>query len=300
MFELKQLHSFLVLAEELHFGRAAKRLHMTQSPLSRQIQLLEHTLQWPLFKRDNRNVQLTPAGLAFRQEAKQILALAENAVTVVRHHSHGRAGRLRMGFTAGSSYRHLPRLLSFASLELTELEIVLQEMVTTQQMDALDAHQIDVGLGRQPPNAPEIEGILIARERMLLAIPMAHPLAQKTTLRLEDLRGEPMITFSPQDGFYFYALIDSIFRQNNLQPTYVQHVSQIHSILALVSAGLGVAFVPETAEALHFDGVVLRRVRMPAVFADLYLLWSRSNTNPATKVFIQLIRRRLRIPRGQR
>ncbi|SEG36610.1 transcriptional regulator, LysR family [Bryocella elongata] len=300
MFELKQLHSFLVLAEELHFGRAAKRLHMTQSPLSRQIQLLEHSLQSPLFKRNNRNVQLTPAGLAFRHEARQILALAENAVTVVRHHSQGRAGRLRMGFTAGSSYRHLPKLLSFASHELKELEIVLREMVTTQQMEALNAHQIDVGLGRQPPNPPEIGGIRIARERMLLAVPSTHPLAQQTSLRIEDLRGMPIISFSPQDGFYFYALIDSIFRQNNLQPQYVQHVSQIHSILALVNAGLGVAFVPETAEALHFDGVVLRRVRMTPVFADLYLLWSRTNPNPAIQTFVQLARKRLRITDSER
>src|SRR2546423_1602813 len=137
MFELKQLHYFLVLADELHFGRAAKRLHITQSPLSRQIQMLEHTLQFPLFKRNNRSVQLTPAGQAFRAEARQILSLAENAVSVARRHSQGQAGRLRMGFTAGSSYRHLPRLLAYSSRELKELEIVLEEMVTVQQVEAL-------------------------------------------------------------------------------------------------------------------------------------------------------------------
>ena len=295
MFELKQLHSFLVLAEELHFGRAAKRLHITQSPLSRQIQMLEHTLQFPLFHRTNRNVQLTPAGQAFRAEARQILALAENAVTVARHHSQGSAGRIRMGFTAGSSYRHLPRLLAYASREMKELEIVLQEMVTTQQLEAINAHQIDVGLGRQVPNHSELDGLRIASEPMLLAIPAKHPLAERTKVALEDLRGEPMITFSPKDGFYFYALIDSIFRRSNLQPTYVQQVSQIHSILALVSAGLGVAFVPQTAEALHFDGVIFRRVRMPAVYADLYLIWSRTNANPAVKEFVQLVRKHLKL-----
>jgi len=294
MFELKQLHYFLVLADELHFGRAAKRLHMTQSPLSRQIQMLEHTLQFPLFKRNNRSVQLTPAGHAFRAEARQILSLAENAVSVARRHSQGQAGRLRMGFTAGSSYRHLPRLLAYSSRELKELEIVLEEMVTVQQVEALQANQIDLALGRQQPNQPDLDGLCIAREQLLLAVPEDHSLARKNTVTLDDLRSEPIVTFSPKDGFYFYALIDSIFRRHNLQPTYVQHVSQIHSMLALVSAGLGVALVPETAEALHFDGVALRRIKMPPVHADLYLVWKKSNTNPAVKTFVQLIRKRVR------
>lgn len=296
MLELKQLHYFLVLADELHFGRAARRLHITQSPLSRQIQLLEHTLQFPLFKRNNRNVQLTPAGQAFRAEARQLLSLAENAVAVGRRHSLGQAGRLRMGFTAGSSYRHLPRLLAQASRELKDIEIVLEEMVTLQQMDALNANQIDLGLGRQQPNQPDLDGLCIAREQLLLALPSPHPLTRKTNILLEDLRNEPVITFSPRDGFYFYALIDSIFRSNNLQPNYVQHVSQIHSILALVSAGLGVSLVPETAEALHFDNVSFRRIKMPPVHADLYLTWKRSTTNPAVATFVQMVRKRSRKP----
>lgn len=295
MIELRQLQYFLVVADELHFGRAARRLHITQSPLSRQIQLLEYALQFQLFTRTNRSVQLTPAGHAFRVEARHLLAQAENAVSVARRHSQGQAGVLKMGFTAGSSYRHLPRMLENASSALKDVEIVLEEMVTVQQVEALKSNQIDFGLGRQPPNHQQTEGICIAREALRLAVPSAHRLARKASVALASLQSEPIITFSPKDGFYFYALIDSIFRRNNMQPTYVQHVSQIHSILALVSAGLGVALVPETAEALHFENVRFKKLDMPPVHADLYLIWRKNNENPAVQTFIRLMRKRFAI-----
>lgn len=292
MFELKQLQYFLIVADELHFGRAARRLHITQSPLSRQIQLLEHTLQFQLFTRTNRTVQLTPAGHAFRTEARQLLAMAESSVSMARRHSQGQAGVLKMGFTAGSSYRHLPRLLTRASAALKDVEIVLEEMVTVQQVEALKSSQIDLGLGRQPPNHQQTDGVCIAREPLRLAVPGGHRLARKQNIRLEELQSEAMITFSPKDGFYFYALIDSLFRRSNMSPTYVQHVSQIHSILALVSAGLGVALVPETAEALHFENVRFRKLNIPEVHADLYLIWRKNSENPAVRAFIDVIRKR--------
>jgi len=296
MVELKQLQYFLVVAEELHFGRAAKRLHITQSPLSRQIQLLEYSLQFQLFTRTNRSVQLTPAGHAFRAEARHLLAQAENAVAVARRHSQGQAGVLKMGFTAGSSYRHLPRLLTRAGSALKDVEIVLEEMVTVQQIEALKSNQIDFGLGRQPPNHQQSDGICIAREALRLAVPTGHRLARKSAVSMTDIQPEPIITFSPRDGFYFYALIDGLFQRNNMQPTYVQHVSQIHSILALVSAGLGVALVPETAEALHFENVRLKKLSIPPVHADLYLIWRKNDSNPAVKAFGRLMQKRLSIP----
>lgn len=292
MFELKQLQYFLVVADELHFGRAARRLHITQSPLSRQIQLLEHTLGFQLFTRTNRSVQLTPAGHAFRTEARHLFAMAENSVSVARRHSQGQAGVLKMGFTAGSSYRHLPRLLSRASAALKDVEFILEEMVTVQQIEALKSGQIDLGLGRQPPNHQQTDGVCIAREPLRLAVPGGHRLARKRTVRLEDIQAEPIITFSPKDGFYFYALIDSLFRRSNLSPVYVQHVSQIHSILALVSAGLGVALVPETAEALHFENVRFRKPDIPEVHADLYLIWQKNSGNPAVRTFADVVRKR--------
>lgn len=291
MLELKQLHYFLVVADELHFGRAARRLHITQSPLSRQIQLLEHILGFQLFTRTNRSVQLTPAGHAFRAEARHLLAMAENSVSVARRHSQGQAGVLKMGFTAGSSYRHLPRLLARTSAALKDVEVVLEEMVTVQQIEALKSGQIDLGLGRQPPNHQQTEGIRIAREPLRLAVPGTHRFARKQNIRLDEIQSEPMITFSPKDGFYFYALIDSLFRRSNLSPTYVQHVSQIHSILALVSAGLGVALVPETAEALHFENVRFRKPDIPEVHADLYLVWRKNSGNPAVRAFADAIRK---------
>jgi len=290
MFDLKQLQCFVAVAEELHFGRAAKRMHMTQPPLSRQIQLLEFELQVQLFLRTSRSVRLTPAGKVFLYEAMRILGLAHSSTISAQRIARGEAGLIRLGFTAGSSYSFLPKLLARTSSSLKDINFVLAEMVTKQQVEALEFNALDIGLQRRPSAQDGWETICVAREKMMLAIPRSHRLAKGRLPVLADLRGQPFITFSPRDGYYFFQLIDGLFAQASISPTYVQQISQIHSILALVSAGLGVALVPESASMLHFGGIVLRPLKMHAVFADLHLVWKTDNKNPALPVFIDLVR----------
>jgi DNA-binding transcriptional LysR family regulator len=290
MFDLKQLQCFVAVGQELHFGRAAKRLHMTQPPLSRHIQLLEFELQIQLLVRTSRSVRLTPAGKAFLQEAIRILALVQSSAISAQRIAHGEAGLIRLGFTAGSSYGFLPNLLTRASASLKDINIVLSEMVTTQQVEALQSNAIDAGLQRLPAAQQGLETICVARERMMLAVPRNHRLAKGRLPVLADLRDEPFITFSPRDGHYFFQLIDGLFAGAAISPRYVQQISQIHSILALVSAGMGIAMVPESARMLHFGGSVLRQLKMHAVFADLHLVWRKDNGNPALPVFIDLVR----------
>ena len=295
MFDLKQLRCFIAVGEELHFGRAARRMNMTQPPLSRQIQLLEHELQVELVARTSRSVRLTPAGKAFMREAVRILGFAESAGLIVKRMASGSGGLVRLGFTAGSSYEFLPRLLTKMASSLKDIELVLTEMVSKQQVEALRNNSMDMGLQRMPVAQEGFESLCVARERMMLATPLSHRLAKGRLPDLQDLAGEPFITFSPQDGYYFYHLIDSLFAPLGIAPTYVQHVSQIHSILALVSAGVGVAMVPESAQLMRYRGVVLRRMKRSQPQVELHLVWNKEGDNPAVSAIARLARQHFRV-----
>ena len=285
MFDLKQLQCFVAVGEELHFGRAAKRMFMTQPPLSRHIQLLEHELQIQLLVRTNRSVKLTLAGSAFLKEARQLLALAENAASSAQRIAAGQSGLLNLGFTGGSSYSFLPRMLASTNASLNNIDIVLHEMMTRNLVEALHAHAIDISLLRltSPPN--DLEFACVAREPLMLAVPSGHRLATGRMPTVKDLAAEPFITFHPIDGRYFYELIERIFQNAAVPHNFVQRVGQIHSILALVSAGQGIALVPESARALQFKGTVMRTMNMEPVFGELFLAWKADNLNPALSPF---------------
>ena len=295
IYDLKQLRCFVTVGEDLHFGRAAKRLNMTQPPLSRQIQMLEYTLQVQLLLRTSRSVRLTAAGRAFLADARRILAFTESAASAAQRIAKGESGSIRLSFTAGSSYSFLPRLLALAKSELKDVGIVLSEMVTMQQMAALRDNRIDFGLVRPPVDERGVNALLVARERLLLAVSTKHRPASGPLRSMKDLEGQPFITFSPVDGRYFYELIEGMFKKAGISAKYVQYVSQVHSILALVSVGVGISVVPETAKKLHFEGVQLRDLSDPPVFAELFLVWNPENDNPALPLFRDLMMRRLAI-----
>ena len=296
MFDLKQLRCFVAVGEELHFGRAAKHLHMTQPPLSRQIQMLEQELKTELLSRTSRSVRLTPAGRFFLPEARRILALTESAASATQRIAKGESGLIRMGFTATSSYSFLPRLLAQFHATDKGVGVVLNEMVTRQQMEALHANRIDFGLVRPPIDRRDLGVACVAREPLLLAVSSNHRFATGPAPSMLDLADEPFITFSPVDGRYFYELIERMFRTAGISATYVQHVSQVHSIVALVSAGIGISLVPETARKLHFEGAVLRELAGPQVFAQLFLVWRNENDNPALPPFRDLALQHFAIP----
>ena len=269
---------------------------MTQPPLSRQIRLLEHELKVELFRRTSRSVTLTPAGTVFLSEARRMLALAENAAYQAQRVARGESGLLRLGFTAGSSYSFLPKLLSQLRISLTGVEVELHEMVTKQQLDGLRDMVIDVGLLRTLGQQENIQGIRVARDHMMLAVPAGHRLARGRAPALIDLLDEPFITFDPVDGAYFYELIDRQFKDAGIQTNYVHKVSQIHSILALVAAGQGISLVPESARALHFAGTVVRKVRMRSVSAELFVAWRTNNANPVLPEFLNQVKKHFALP----
>ena len=180
MFELVHLRSFVAVAEELHFGRAANRLQITQPPLSRQISLLEHQLGARLFDRSNRRVEMTPAGRAFLPEARQLLRLAESAMLSVRRAEQGEAGRLAISFTASAGYDFLPRTLRRLRRDLPGVSFILREMVSVDQLDALDARLVDIALLRPPVRRPGLESRCVLREKLVVGVPGRHRLARRS------------------------------------------------------------------------------------------------------------------------
>ncbi|MEB3371462.1 LysR substrate-binding domain-containing protein [Saccharopolyspora mangrovi] len=289
MFTITQLAGFVAVAEEGHFGRAATRLNMTQPPLSRQIQQLERELQVRLIDRSSRTVRLTPAGRSFLTDARRLLHDAENAARSVRRVTDGRTGVLRLGFTATSAYGVLGGLINTARQHLPHVEVVLHELVSGDQLERISADALDLGLVR-PPTPPGLESRSLRSEPLVAALPVEHPLTERDEIDLSAFHGEKVVGYSPFAARYFYDLLVGLFGEAGVHPSYVQHADQVHTVLALVEVGLGIALVPSTAARLRFEGVVLRPVRLPVPDpVELHLAWRGSNDNPVLHTFLELL-----------
>src|ERR1700749_1946809 len=200
MSDLNQLRCFVTVAEELHFGRAAARLNMTQPPLSRQIQVLEHIIDAPLLERTSRSVRLTPAGRSFLPEARRILKLAETASQVARRIALGKTGSLKIGYTAAAAYGFLPDLIAACRAGVPEVDFSLKEMVSGDQIEALGSGQIDAGLLRPPVARPEFATRRVLAEPLLAAIPKKHPLSSHPTIAIKDFDEQPFVMYSPYES----------------------------------------------------------------------------------------------------
>jgi DNA-binding transcriptional LysR family regulator len=289
MFDLSQLRCFVAAAEELHFGRAAQRLNMTQSPLSRQIQLLERILDVMLLERTSRQVRLTPAGSAFLIEARRILRLAESAALSARRVARGDAGRVVIGFTAVSGYDLMPRIVAQAIARLPNIALELREMVTSEQVDALVTGLIDVAFVRPPIDRHEFESVCVLREPLIAALPAGDPRQARGVLVPADFDGLPLIMYARQGAGYFHEMLLKLFADAGAEPDYVQHVTQIHSMLGLVRAGLAAAIVPQAATSLHMTDVQFRTIQTePENPVELVMAWRRDNSNPALAPMRQL------------
>lgn len=279
MLDLGQVRSFVAVATELNFSRAARRLNMTQPPLSRQIKLLEQALDVTLFERTSRNVVLTPAGLAFLSEAQTLLKLSDAAVTTARRAARGSAGSVKIGFVGASTYSFLPGFISQIRASAPQIDLELVQMETAEQLQAINADNIDLGLSRPLTGNHHLESLCVARERMMLAIPRAHPLAAKRRPALNALNGEPFIMFSPP-ARYLHDKLTELVKESGITPRIVQSMTHSQGILSLVSAGIGLALVPAGTQNACFDDVVFRSLDMEEeCIAELHAIWSPDNRN---------------------
>ena len=280
---MERIRAFVVVAEELHFGRAAARLHLTQPPLSRQIMLLEQEVGVSLLDRGGRVVKVTPAGRVFLAEARRILRLAEESTLAVRRIPTGTGGTLVIGFTAVSVHGYVRSFLRRAGEELPHVDLVLRELVTAGQVEAIASGDLDLGFVRPPVIRAGLVSRVVHAERLLLAAPADDPFATRgQPADVADLDGRALVMYSPVESRYFYELLLGMTVRAQARPRYVQYVSQVHTMLALVQAGVGLAVIPESATALHPDGVAfvdLADGQSPPV--ELAAAWRADTDNAA-------------------
>ena len=285
MFEISQLRCFVAVAEELHFSRAAERLNMTQPPLSRQIQLLEHHVGAQLLDRSSRVVRLTAAGKAFLPEAARILRLSEEAGLMARRVARGEQGSLAIGFTSASGYTLLPAVVRRLRERTPGIALTLKELVSTSQVEALNAGQLDMGLMRPYTLQSDLVSLPIMTEGMLLAVPAgdAHTWPEQPTLAC--LHHRAFIMYSPYEARPFYQMLTARFEREGVMPDVVEHIGQVHTMLAMVSAGVGAALVSEACARVQFDGIVFRRMDTEPV--STVCTYRRDNENPILQLFIR-------------
>ncbi|MBC3349698.1 MULTISPECIES: LysR substrate-binding domain-containing protein [Pseudomonas] len=291
MFELAQLRCFTTVATELNFRRAAERLNMTQPPLSRQIQLLEHHLGVELFTRSTRSVALTAAGRAFFIEAQNLLEQAQQAAVAAKRFAQGDIGSVTISFVGSAVYEFLPKVIAEARLKQPQVKIVLSEMNTYQQHEALRARRIDLGIVRSPLLETGYATECLVREPFVLAVPAGHPLASADSVGVEDLDGEPFLMYSHSAYPPFNELLTGMLRSARVAPQFVQWLGSSLTILALVNAGMGLALVPRCATSVVFRQVVFREIDLgEGVQSELHLVWRQDNDNPAFAMLLEGIR----------
>jgi len=283
--DLNQLNCFVTVAEELHFGRAAERLCMSQPPLSRQIQLLEHALGVKLFERTSRSVRLTVAGQVFLDDATRLLNLAKQAAMSAQRASKGEAGRVTIGFTSVMGFDLIPNLIAAAQRALPDIDVVLREMVTVAQLDALESNTIDLGFLRPLASRQTLEHQTVIREPLMVVLPIDHPLAARSRIELDDMKGLPFVMYTPTQGKYYFNLITGLFVSSGVMPNYIQHLDHVHTVVGLVRSGLGVSIVPASAAQLRFENVVYRPMWRNDIFSESRMTWRPDHHNPALNTF---------------
>jgi DNA-binding transcriptional LysR family regulator len=295
---LEQVRSFVAVAEELHFGRAAERLQMTQPPLSRQIQKLERAVGAQLLERDNRRVALTGAGAAFLDEAYRLLNVVETAGDLARRVDAGAAGVVRLGFTAVSAISMLGPLLRRLQVELPDVEVLLSERVTGAQVDGIRRGELDIGLARPPFDTELLSSRVVLREPLMAVLPCGHPLASvDRPLTPQDFEGQAVIGYHPQQSRYFHELTVRFLA--NAHPRIEQRVHQVLTAMLLVSAERGVALAPASAVSLHVDGVAFKELAHgggdtrldadPERPVELHAIWGREAVTPVVRRVLDVI-----------
>jgi len=285
--ELRHLRYFTVVAEELNFGRAARRLHMTQPPLSQQIMQLEEQIGAPLFVR-GRPLQLTDAGAELLLQSRRLLEHADVVVQSAKQAARGERGTLTIAFITGALPHLFPAIISRFASQFPLVKLDLKELVSPYQHESLREGAIDVGIMRPIGEDDDFETRMLLRERMLVAMPAHHRYADRPVIRVADLAPEPFVSFDATEARYFDLITRRIFSQAKAAPRVVQTARQLYTVLATVAAGMGITLVPASAKDLAFPGVIFRELEQPEpVYAELILAWRRESARPALSNFLR-------------
>jgi len=292
--ELRQLRSFVAVAEELHFGHAARRLRIAQPALSRQIQALEKELLVQLLFRNRRRVQITPAGQIFLDRARLILARSDEAILAAQRAGEGVSGTLNLGFVGSATYDVLPGVLREFLQAAPHVDLTLSEMTVHAQIEALTEKRIDVGLLRLPAKTEGLVFRTIAREPLYVALPGSHSLAQSAALRLSALAEEPFVLYPDHPRPSWTEFVIGLCQQAVFRPTVVQRTVEIQTTLSLVAAGIGVSIVPKCIGNLQRKDVVFRRLLGVRARTELLVAYRERDPSPVVQSFLKVLWRRVR------
>ncbi len=292
--ELRHLRYFIAVAEELHFGRAAERLGISQPPLSQQIQALEEEIGARLFERTNRRVELTDAGRLFLDESRQVLAQVDKAVLLARRAHLGELGELKIGFTSSAPFTStIPSSIHAFRKAYPDVHLDLQEMSSRQVLKALLEESLQVGVIRPLALPDAVHWVELFREPLVAVLRADHPLAagSEDGLAIAALAEEPFVFFPRSYGTGLYDQVIALTRQAGFSPRIAQEASEAMTIIGLVSAGLGVSILPASFRRTRVDGVVYRTLSDPEATTAVWLVRQQNEGSPLALSFIDLVTR---------
>lgn len=289
MIELRHLRYFLTVAEELHFARAAARLHISQPPLSRQIQQLEQHLGVTLLQRSQRRVALTEAGAVFREEVQKLFGQLQQAEQRTQMAARGEYGQLRVGFISTAIYSVLPKLLKTFSERYPNVELVLHELTGDAQLQALQEERIDVGIMMPSEHIKNLLWQPLYREPLILVLASAHPLAQlpeQRPVEVKDLNDEIFILFPRELAPALFDKIIGVAERAGFNLKIGQRAVQMQTIISLVSANLGIALVPACMQALQRSDVVYRQLTPQSAMIETAITWRLGDSSAVLASFL--------------
>ncbi|MBI3935317.1 MAG: LysR family transcriptional regulator [Acidobacteria bacterium] len=288
MIELRHLRYFLAVSEELHFGRAAKRVHISQPPLSQQIRQLEENLGVQLFYRTRRKVELTDAGRVFAGEARLILEQVEHATGLVEQANRGKLSRLVVACSPANSHMLVEIIQAFADRH-PEVRMVVKSFVTPQQVEALRNNRIDIGFITLPVEGKDLTVEPILRERHVVAMPKSHPLASRKRVTLRALASETWIIFPLYMSPGRYQLIADLCRRAGISLHVVHEVDNVHTMLELIASGFGVSLMRASLQAIRTPGVVFREL-LHSPFVETAVIYRREHDSELLRDFVEISR----------
>ena len=288
--EFRHLRYFLVLAEELHFGRAARRLSISQPPLSLNIQQLEASIGAKLFTRNSKQVALTAAGLAFVPDARALMDQAAQAASHARDVGQGMAGSLAIGFTGTMLYSGLPNILEKFQARHPLLRLMLKELSSSEQLMALALDRLDIGFVHTTRVPAELSQIQVSSQPFVACLPSGHALAQQKRLALRALQGEPFAVVSRTVSPDYHDRIIAICLEAGFYPEILYELRHWLSVVSLVSQGMGVALVPAALSKSAMAGTAFVPLDTPTTPYDTHCLWKTSRDNPALTAFVEAVR----------
>lgn len=286
--ELRHLRYFIAVAEELHFGKAAERLNISQPPLSQQIKQLEKQINTTLFYRTNRNVELTEAGKAFYKHAVKILNQINIAQEDARSVAEGENGILKVGFSGTITLNVLPEIIKTSQKYHPGIALQLLSLTTSQQIAALEQRQIDIGFLVPPVESSLISTKKLQDEEYIICLPENHRLAHKDKINVADLKNDSFISTSRDAGVGYFDTIDNIFKDAGFTPRISQIANDQLTMVSFVASGLGVVIIPKAAESLTIDGVIYKELHKPYTKVNS-IAWNKENTRPVVQKFLNLV-----------